>query len=460
MNSDKLLPSCSCSESPEAHARAVLDRRTFLRRSLGGLLGLTFGGPLVGLLTDGSMSGLSAVYADAALRDAIALPGEPPVKSIIVLWMNGGPSQVDTFDPKPGHANGGPVKAIRSAVRGVGISEYLPQVASVLDRMAVIRCMNTREGNHARARELMHTGFTPNPTVAYPGLGSIVTFERGGADSPIPLNVSINSPGQKAGVLGMAYDPLQVTSRPGQVVQNLAPPRGIGDERFERRLQMLERQNEFFRERLGGTSHEADGQDAIMQGARRFMNAEQTKAFDFEGEPDSVRAAYGDTAFGRGCLLARRLVEAGVKFVEVTLNGWDTHRDNFTATQRLCGELDPPMATLVRDLEERGLLKSTLIIWMGEFGRTPRINGNEGRDHFARAWSVALAGAGVRPGTVIGTTSADGMEIVGNGVSTADLFRTILWLTGIDPDYEYYTPQGRPVKYADGGKLITGALRA
>jgi hypothetical protein len=447
-----------CTQSPTAHAAAEWNRRTFLRRALGSVLGLTVGGPLVQLVGDGRLTGLSAVQAAAAAGEW-PVPNDPPAKAVILLWMNGGPSQLDTFDPKPAHANGAGVKAIRTAARGIRISEFLPQTASVLDRVAVVRCMSTGEGTHARARELMHTGFTPNPTVAYPGLGSIVTFERGELDTELPQNIAINAPGQRAGLLGLEFDPLVVEARDRNAVPNLQAPRGLTDERIDRRLRLLREQEARFTERLGGECPEAAAHGLIMENAVRFMRSDQTVAFDLTDEPQAVREAYGDTRFGRGCLMARRLVERGARFVEVTLNGWDTHDDNTGRVRRLCGELDPAYAALLRDLAERDLLDSTLVIWMGEFGRTPRVNAREGRDHFARAWSVALAGAGVRGGTVIGETSADGSEVVGNSVATADLFRTVLWLCGIDPDYRYYSPKGRPVTYADGGRLITGMLR-
>ncbi len=451
------VPETTCAQSPDAHRRAVVDRRTFLRRSIGSLLGLTLGSPMLSLLAPGDQSGLSGLFTTPSLADVPPLPTNPNIKSIVVLWMNGGPSQLDTFDPKPSSSNGGEFKAIDTAIKGVQICEHLPNVASVMDRMALIRCMKTSEGNHDRARTLMRTGFKPTPTVAYPGLGAVLTYELGELESPIPQNVAINAPGQKAGVLGMGFDPFNI-GNPAKEVDNLNPPRGMTNDRIDRRLEIMAAQDNAFRERLGGRSYEVAGHQAVMQSAVRFMRAEETRAFSIADEPESVKNAYGSSRFGQGCLMARRLVEAGVKFVEVTLNGWDTHEDNFTRTQNLLGDLDPAMATLIRDLEERDLLDSTLVVCMGEFGRTPRINAKDGRDHFTNAWSVALAGGGIKAGTVIGETSSDGMKIVGNSVGTADLFRTILWSAGIDPDYEYYSPKGRPMKYADGGKLITELL--
>lgn len=450
-------PGKDCVESPKAHRAACASRRSFLRAGLGGLVGLGLGAPFVSAYADGT--GVSTVHAalDPALAGGVGGPGAS-IKSIIVLWMDGGPSQFDTLDPKPGHRNGGGVRAIPTAIPGVQVASTLEQTASVLDRLAVVRCMDTREGNHARARALMHTGYAPNPTVAYPSLGSIIAYEKGDGTLPIPEHVSINSPGYRAGELGIEFDPFFVrdSRRP---VDNLAPARGIGDDRIDRRLAFLERANSRFRERLGGESIEADASQSVMENARRLMRAEEAAAFDVSAEPAAVRAAYGDNRFGQGCLMARRLVEAGVRFVEVNLGGWDTHLDNERRSNALIAQVDPALATLVRELEERDLYKSTLVVWMGEFGRTPVINRNDGRDHFPRGWSLALGGGGIRGGQVLGATNPAG-EIQGRGIGTGDLFRTILSLTGIDPDTEYYTASGRPVKYADGGRVVPELLAA
>ncbi|MEQ8821762.1 MAG: DUF1501 domain-containing protein [Sumerlaeia bacterium] len=452
--------SCECEESVETHRDAAFGRRAFLRRSIGSLAALSLGGTLAGWLTDGGASGVSALYARTAESTGpVPLPQDAPVKSIVLLWMDGGPSQMETFDPKPGHRNGGPSGAIATAIPGVKISANMPRTAEVLDRFTVIRAMSTREGNHQRARDLMHTGFVANPTVAYPGLGSIVAFEKGDFEAPLPQNIALNAPGHRAGILGLDFDPFSVRNmkRP---VDNLYPShKGMTDERIDRRLEFLKAQQESFQARLGGNStHIADSHSAIVESAVRFMRAEEAAAFSLDDESETVKAAYGDSDFGRGCLMARRLVEQGVPFVEVTLSGWDTHQDNFTRAGELCGEMDPAVAALIRDLEERDLMDSTLVVWMGEFGRTPKINPNEGRDHYPKAWSVAMAGAGVKRGVVLGETSADGTEVVGSAVETADLFRTILWLAGIDPDYQYYSPKGRPLTYADGGRILRGAV--
>ncbi len=441
----------------EDHEEGRCGRRDFLRRSLGTLLGLGIASPMLGLLTgDPRASGFSSLWAADPLAEPVARRAR--VRSIILLWMDGGPPHLDTFDPKPGSMNAGPFKAIDTALPGVQFCEHLPRVASIADRLCVVRSMATGEGNHSRAKHYMRTGYKPAGTVRFPGMGAMAAQEIGNPDVAIPLNVAVNAPGAGAGFLGVRYDPFYVPDA-GKPVANLVLPAGVTQERFERRLALLAQQQSRFSGSLGRAGGDVDSYSKINQSARAFMDAPQAKAFDITAEPASVRAAYGDSRFGRGCLMARRLVEAGVNFVEVALNGWDTHQDNFTRVESLLGDVDPAMHALVTDLEQRGLLSSTLIIWMGEFGRTPRVNANEGRDHFPNAWNVVLAGGGVRPG-VVGATSEDGTRILSDPVGTEDLFRTIYTLAGIDPDKTFATESGRPIKVANGGSLIHGVLGA
>ncbi len=439
----------------EEHDEGRSGRRDFLRRSLGALIGLGVASPMVGILTgDPGVSGFTSLWA----ADPLVEPTRQArrVRSIILLWMDGGPPHLDTFDPKPGSPNAGPFKSIRTALPGVEFSQHLPRVASIADRMCVIRAMTTGEGNHSRAKHYMRTGYKPAGTVRFPGMGAMAAEEIGNADIAIPLNVAINAPGASAGFLGVRYDPFYVPDA-GKPVANLALPGGISRERFDRRLSMLSGQQTRFSAALGRAGADVESYEKIGQSARAFMDAPQAKSFDISAEPAAVRSAYGDSRFGRGCLMARRLVEAGVNFVEVSLNGWDTHTDNFTRVESLLGDVDPGFHALVTDLERRDMLDSTLVVWMGEFGRTPRINGNEGRDHFPNAWNVVLAGGGVRPG-VVGATNEDGTKVVSDPVKTEDLFRTIYTIVGIDPDKTFSTESGRPIKIANGGSIIPGVI--
>lgn len=450
-------PDC-CSQSVDEHQIAEWSRRSFLRRSLGALMGMTVAGPVLSLIDTPLGSGLTGLNAQMLSGEDFPLTSPSPINSVVVLWMNGGASQLDTFDPKPGNRNGGPFAAIETAAKGVKISEHLPQVATLMDRIALVRCMETKEGNHQRARYLMRTGFKPNPTVEYPGLGALLSYEQDVAYSDLPQNISINIAGETAGVFGLPYDSFDVNN-PSRPVDNLAATRGMTDDRLERRMRLLKQSDKRFRENLMGEEYLVDGHHGVIQDALKLMSSKDKVAFDLSEESDAVKEKYGNSKFGQGCLMARRLVEAGVKYVEVSQNGWDTHEDNFTQTKKLMGELDGGMASLIKDLEERDLLKSTLVVWMGEFGRTPEINNREGRDHFPSGWTVAMAGANIKGGTVIGETSADGSKIIGQSITTGDLYRTILWCAGINSDTEYVTPKGRPVTYADAGNIIKPLIK-
>jgi len=395
-------------------------------------------------------------------------------KSCILLWMTGGPSQTDTFDPKPGHANGGPFKAIETAAPGVKIAEHLPQLAKQMKDVAIVRSMSTKEGDHGRATFAMRTGYVPVGPIRYPTLGSLVSKELGDESAELPNFVSVaparafNPAAFSPGFLGPQYAPLVVGERavlePGGgrdarnlsfKVEDLSPPAGIDPHRADARLALLDSLRRDFNDHHPGVSplsHEDAYQRAV-----RLMRSAAAKAFELDDEPAKLRDAYGRTAFGQGCLLARRLVERGVPFVEVSLSsaegaggvGWDTHAQNFDAVKQLCGVLDPAWATLMEDLRSRGLLDSTLIVWMGEFGRTPRINSNAGRDHFPNAWTTVLAGGGIKGGQAIGDTGPDGMEAKDRPVAVPDLLSTVCKALGVDPTTQNMSDVGRPIRLVD-----------
>jgi uncharacterized protein (DUF1501 family) len=388
------------------------------------------------------------------LRAALAAAGRTVAangKRLIVLWMEGGPSQIDTFDPKPGTAHGGPFSALATAASGIRIAEHLPLVAKEMKSISIIRTMTSKEGNHPRARHLLHTGYPPGGAVHHPGLGSVVAHEIGSAESPLPAFVSIGGLPVGSGFLGPQFAPYLVPD-PGKSQSNLRPPKDIDDARLERRLSLLDALDAGFAKRA---PEHASAHAVMRERALRMMRSDEVRAFDISEEPSGVRAAYGDTPFGRGSLAARRLVESGVRAVEVALKGWDTHEDNFDRVRTLSRELDPAMSALIGDLRRRGLLEDTLVVWMGEFGRTPAVNGKNGRDHYPRAYSVALAGCGVRGGTVVGETSADGMEVRDRPVTVPELFATIYRCLGLDLGRTFATPQGRPIPIvAEGAKPI------
>ena len=400
-------------------------------------------------------------------------------KSCILLWMSGGPSQLDTFDPKPDHVNGGPVKAIPTKATGVHISEYLPGLAGEMKDLSIIRDMNTGEGDHGRGSQLMSTGYKPNPSTAYPSLGSLVSRELGSLNNELPNYVSLAN-GQRfgqvggAGFLGPQYAPLVVSgssddpaARANLTIENLAPPKGVSPEAMKKRFTALSLLQSEFDDRYGGEAVAAHR--ANTERAARMIESQAKHAFRLHEESDELREAYGRNRFGQGCLLARRLVERGVSFVEVELAGlqagnvagWDTHAQNFDAVRQLCEVLDPAWSTLMKDLRDRGMLESTMVVWMGEFGRTPNINDNTGRDHWASGWSAVLGGAGIRGGEVVGDTGEGGTRLMGKpneGTKASDLYATICAGLDIDHEKENYTPQERPIRVVEEGGAPIEAL--
>jgi len=424
-----------CSGPVDLWATAI-DRRGFMKVGMGGLLSLLF-----------------AQWLDPR---AVWAQGRPPkAKNCILLWMNGGPSHIDTFDPKPGASTGGPFQAIKTRVPGIEICEHLPQLAEQAHHLAILRSMTSKEGNHQRAQYLMHTGYAPNPTIEHPSMGAWANHEIGDPNFDLPNFVSISGPSIGAGFLGVQYGPF-VVQNPAQPLQNVAYPRNVNAGRFDQRRAALEVLESQFAAETGDVK--VKGRQSVYAKAIRMMRSPRLKAFDLSDEPEAVRAAYGDNNFGRGCLMARRLVEAGVKFVEVVLDGWDTHQNNFERSKRLMNTLDPAMSALLKELAERRLLDSTLVIWMGEFGRTPRINGNDGRDHYPQAWSAVLAGGGVRGGLAYGQTDEQGAKVVDKPVAVPDFFATVATLLGMNPSKTLMTPVGRPISLTEKGTPITELL--
>ncbi|HEY0710528.1 MAG TPA: DUF1501 domain-containing protein [Polyangia bacterium] len=377
-------------------------------------------------------------------------PAAPAARAVILLYMAGGPSHLDTFDLKPGRPGGGPFRPVRTAASGIQISEHLPRLGRAMKQIALIRSLTSKEGNHDRARHLMHTSYAPAGGVDHPAFGSLVSEARSRSDLTLPGYVAIGGPGQDSGFLSAAHSPFPVKNAQ-KPVKYLSRARGIDDERWRRRLDLWRAlEDRFAAERGGGfaRSRREVGEKAIS------LMSGGVDAFDLQREPEAIRARYGDTPFGAGCLMARRLVQVGVPFVEVTLTGWDTHEDNFERVKALSSTLDQGMSELLADLRASGLLSSTLVVWMGDFGRTPRINEKGGRDHHPAASSVLLAGAGVAGGQVIGATDDDGHEVCERPVTVADLYRTIAVLAGLDADRMRMSPAGRPIKTVDVGKPI------
>jgi hypothetical protein len=380
-------------------------------------------------------------------------------KSCILLWMEGGPSHKDTFDLKPGTKDAGEFKPIATSVPGIQVSEHFPKLALQMQHTAILRGMSTTEGAHGRARYFMHTGYREGlGGLTYPSLGAIASAELGREGFPLPNFVSVGGKlSYGAGFLGSRHQPL-VISEPSTGVENLKAATSAAE--FGERVKLLEELDAgFARLKKAPIIHD---HQTTYQRAVTLMRSKEAKAFDLAQEPAKVRAAYGSSPFGEGCLMARRLVEAGIPFVEVFQHGWDTHRDNFPRVKQLSAEADPAMASLLSDLKDRGLLDSTLVIWMGEFGRTPQIttkDGTPGRNHYPRAWTSILAGCGVRGGQVIGKTDKEGAEVVERPISGINFLATVCQLLGIDYTKQNPTPIGRPIRIVEkGAKPVTEVM--
>lgn len=406
-------------------------RRDFVRLTLGGL-------------------GLAAAPAAAAAG------GTSTAKSVILLWMQGGPSQLETFDPKPGTEHGGPGKALATKTPGLFLGEALPRLAELSEKFSVVRTLNSRDPNHDTARYLLHTGNRTDPTVEHPHLGSLIAHELGTKAEGLPGCIAFG----KDATTGSGYLPPELAPLLVEKIENpledLKMAAGVNAFRLADREQLLQAQNARF-----GATHpdgKVESHQKAVERAFSLLRSPHLKAFDVAQEAEEVRALYGTSPFGKACLMARRLVEAGVRFVEVALADWDTHADNFNRTKQLCGQLDPGMSGLLTDLDRRGLLQDTLVIWMGEFGRTPKLNAAGGRDHFTRAFGAALAGGGIAGGRVVGRTDALGMEAVDRPVSVPDLFATIYGRLGMDPRKKFMTPGGRPIKALEGGDPVKELL--
>ncbi len=402
-------------------------------------------------------------------------------RHLIVLWMPGGPSQLDTFDLKPGHANGGPFKELKTSIPGFQFSEHLPELGKLAEHLCLVRGMQTKEGDHSRGTYLVRTGQRPGAPLRYPSIPSAIAKELSSkGDQAVPGYVSIlpnsfiNPPAFSSGFLGASREPLTVagaptydptagvpttdaaaTDRPVDLkVDNLLPPPELELGRIKRRREFwdLLQQSYGAPQRMGS----AATHDTVYRRAMQLAESELVDAFDLSRETDDTRRSYGNDSFGQGCLMARRLIERGVPVVEVALSDglggltWDTHADNFAQVKQLSERLDRSWSRLMHDLKALGLLELTTIAWMGEFGRTPQINSNGGRDHFPNAWSCVLAGAGVVGGSIVGKTSEDGMEVSDHPVTAADFLATMCKAVGVSPDTENYSEDRRPVKIVEG----------
>ncbi len=418
------------------NGEGVIGRRHFLQTVGAGAAGVAISAGIPVSFTD-----WMALHADDLRKGQ---------RACILLWMGGGPSQFETFDPKPGTQHGGETRAISTGVPGISIAEGWNQVAKSLKDIALVRSMTNKEGNHQRATYQLHTGYIPSATIKHPHIGCSIVSELGESKFELPHIVSIGTSTIGAGFLGAALEPF--------VVQNCErPPENtqpkVGTDRFRRRIGLLDRLEAAGFERTGGADRVKDHRALYHQTAKMILSPNM-RAFHLDEEPAPIRDAYGRNPFGQGCILARRLVQAGVTFVEVRSNGWDTHGQSHAKVGELARQVDPAFAALISDLKQRGMLESTLVVWMGEFGRTPKINATAGRDHFPKVFSVALAGGGVKGGQVIGESNPDGTDVKDHPVSVPDLLASICHALKVDGTKEMLSPIGRPIRIVDGGKAV------
>jgi len=387
-----------------------------------------------------------------------AAPRGKPARSVIILWMAGAPSQLETFDPHPDSKISYGTKAIKTALPGVRIAEELKHVAEIMGDVSLVRSVVSKEADHERAVYNMKTGYRPNPTVVHPSIGAVVCHELSDDGLDIPRHISI-LPDQwpaRGGYLGAQFDAFQVYDPQGPI-QDVTPL--VTPARMDQRMNDLAVvEKAFGRGRPANLDTSTTLHQLTMARALKIMSSDQLAAFDVKQASTAQRTAYGDTPFGRGCLAALRLIEAGVRCVEVTLDGWDTHVNNHKLQADRVKILDPAFAALIRDLKERDLFDSTIVLCGGEFGRTPKLNAVAGRDHWPYGFSVALAGGGMRPGHVIGSTDPEGeSKEPENPVTVQDIHATIQHALGIDHEKELITPVGRPLALSDG-KVIRELL--
>ena len=368
-------------------------------------------------------------------------------KSAILLWMGGGPSTMDIWDLKPDSPTGGPFKPIPTS-GDVEICEHMPMMAKQMHNMAIIRSMSTREADHMRGRYYMHTGYVPNPRIEHPSYGSVISKQLENEDIKIPQFFSVNGGSAGAGFLGAQYAPFVVNSD-GRI-RNLDMKI---DQRFYQRMRTLDLiENNFINSNRGSMPKE---HQKILRKTFDVLTSKQMNATKVAEEPETTRQRYGDNSFGKGCLMARRLVEAGVPFIEVGLGGWDNHQNIFpTLKDTKLPVLDRGMSALIEDLEQRGLLQDTVVIWMGEFSRTPRINANTGRDHWAKSWSVVVGGGGINGGIAVGNTSSDGTSVESHPYSSQDIMASVCNALNISLKTTFTSNNGRPMRIANSGQVI------
>lgn len=440
--------------SEHLEVRNGLSRRSFLKTGAAASVAV------------GGMAGLNSVVSQVVAAGKIAKKDNRP--KMIVLWMGGGPTHIDTWDPKEGSSNHGPWKSSPTKVSGVHISEKLPTMAGIFhSHFSLIRALNTREGAHERGTFLMHTASPMVPGSDKPGIGSFVSYEHGDQNLALPPVWAVRSSSHSAGFLGASHAPFIVGDAMNPV-NNLRYYAGLDKARFDDRLAMLQGMEGGFssvrpeHEGLSAHAKMYEKADAMIHSpeVQKIIDLKKLDAKEIERYSPAPAAGAaaggrmmgrGGNGFGMGLLLAKRLVENGVSFVEVGLGGWDMHNQIFPAAEGAMNQFDKPLASLLEDLKSSGMLDNTLVVWMGEFGRTPRINGNAGRDHWGQSCNVMVAGGGIQPGRVVGDSGKDGYGDK-DSVDVHDVFRTFCHALKLDANKNYYSRTGRPTRIVEAEK--------
>lgn len=406
-----------------------------------------------------SCLGVSAILTAQDLIGDTLPKHVPSARHVIFLYMAGGMTHIDTLDPKPNNGDVmGETSAINTSADGIQLGHWLPKTATQMHNATLIRSLNTNQGAHAQANYLLHTSYQRRGTIVHPTMGAWVSRFTEKLNNTLPSNVRING---GSDVLGAGYfekkhGPLPL-GNPNAGIQNVTKAGYVDQDMFNKRLDIANKFNKTF----NGTypQKQIRAYTDLYDDAARLMKSDDLKAFDLTNEPQQIRDEYGDNNFGQGCLLARRLVESGVRFVEVQLGGWDMHNQVFDALETRAATLDNGLSALLTDLERRGLLSQTLVVLASEFGRTPEVKpGRIGRDHHPSAFSTLLAGGGIKGGYVHGVSDERAHYVEENGVGMEDLNATIAHVMGLRINKTIYSPSGRPFKVAHDGQPIAEIL--
>jgi len=425
-------------------------RRVFLESAARSLLG-------VSILPTVAWAAPAPKAASVKKATVASAPKAGTAKNVIYLFMNGAMTHLDTFDLKPGREVQGETEGIQTKVAGMRFGNHLPKLAQQADKLAVVRSLFTETGDHEQGRYLMRTSYKQIASIRHPGMGAWAMKIQGRRHKTLPDYVTINAEARHpaAGFLEPSFSPLPIGD-PNVGLQNTKSPEYLTEDSFDRRMKLIDRFDNDFQKKY--PQKQVEAYNEFYRQATQLMSSDDLKAFDLANESDEIRDEYGRDRFGQGCLLARRLIENNVRFVEVALDGWDQHVDIYDRLPPKAGVFDQALAALLADLEKKGLLKETMVVVATEFGRTPKINQNAGRDHHPGVFSGLLAGGGIQGGRYYGASDADGFRPEKDPVTVADFNATVAYALGLPLSQEFFSKSGRPFKVAHNGKPILSLL--